>query len=928
MAWEPVGRGTGADSAFYYREAGEGGRWFASPTEIAPGALGNSEAPPGVAAHSDAPPPSAPLALRSSYMAAHPPPEPTGGGTRRRPVTSGEALHNGPSYPPDMTPAVNRLLAAGIDPDAYFTANPIPASGPNRAAYIEGIRTIPPGSEGDATLQDNYRISAAEYELNQLRQKGISTSDAYAYLRAQGLLSSGAVPPDSWNDMGNPPRLGSPPGDRASALHALPHTTSGTPPVERRTTPVSDVTAALVDFGDRPSPASDSLLGRLNASGSTAASRTETVRAATRRLEITNQWLDHATRPTNGTPPGLGYSMEDARGILRSMNMLDARGRPTEFDINTGAHNLFNLSEGTTVGTGSVFNPSGTITPRSPSLASDGAALRLDQPVPAHTGIPDPLTQGAIDYVNSRPHAPSASPVGEGGANPAAPGVAPNPAEGVPASSVPASGPAATGDALLELQDMITWYRDHGRPVPRGLAARANASGINMEGLTVSGTGSGSGSGAVGSGGVGGSSGSGSGSGGSVGGSGSPTGTSPFAPVPASSGPVTLPSTGALGEEVTRMRALGFNDAEIAEYQRQHPGREDAAISGSFRRPDGSAIPSSEANAVRDRTRRDLREGLLNETANGIYEASLAQNVQPPVSRENARLMAEQLYRERAGSGDGDPDLNRMLEVRGSVAEDTHWLAEPGHPDRINGSSGLLRRTAVHEENAFYTAARAARPGAFFGDSANGRTHLRGFLAHDGGRGAAILSDPAAIRAARTHPNPPLGTRLAAYQSMNGDERSAIEGAVRDANPPDTPDFSRLPAAERGRAEVQWQQTQIQHNWTEASATRERAWRVSDRAEDRAHVVEDRDFQAAEAYARDMRNERNQQRRDRQNFLNQMTQQFANSGMQLMQSQIQMMNQLTLQQLQAMNQLNAQLIAQGTPKPFDIVMGMLQGGRR
>jgi len=29
-----------------------------------------------------------------------------------------------------------------------------------------------------------------------------------------------------------------------------------------------------------------------------------------------------------------------------------------------------------------------------------------------------------------------------------------------------------------------------------------------------------------------------------------------------------------------------------------------------------------------------------------------------------------------------------------------------------------------------------------------------------------------------------------------------------------------------------------------------------------------------------------------------------------------------------MNQLTQGLIQQGTPKPFDIVMGMLQGGRR
>lgn len=928
MSWERVGTGSGADASnIYYREVGGTGRWFATGTEIPAASLGNAEAPPGVQAHSDTPPPTAPQTLRDSYAAAHPPPEPSGGGIRRRPVVSGAPLHNGPTFPPDMQPAVTRLTAAGIDPDAYFLANGISTTGPasGRATALSRITDVPATPEGDAELRDTFRIRAAEYELNALRARNIPPADAYAYLRAQGLLGSGAVPPDSWPPNGTPIRLGSPPGDRASALSMLPHetVTTGSPPttVTRRTTAVSDVTAALVDFGDRPSPGSGTMLHSLT--GGTAASRTETVRAATRRLEITNQWMDYATRPTTGTPPGLGYTPEQARGVLQNMvpPLLDASGRPNNgIDVNTMAHQLFNISDGTTVGTAQPFNlppsegASRPFSPRAPSLSAGGAPLRLDQPIPTHTGVPDPLTSGAIAYANAHPASVAGSSPGASGAPVASAG-------GVAmADSVAPAGARVTGDDLLDLQDRVTWYRNNGRPIPASLAAQARMNGIDVSGIPLAnptgGSGAPGGAGSVGS--------PGGGSGG-VGGAGAVAG--PFAPVAAVAGPPTRPASGPLAAEWDRMRAMGFNEAEIAEYQRQHPNREEAAINGSFLRPDGSPIPESERAGVIDRTRADLREGLITESAHGIYEAARAQNIQPPISQENARLMAEQLYRERTGSGDADPTLDRMLGVRSSVAEDVHWLAEPNHPERINGETGLLRRTAVHEENQFYTAARAADTNGYW-RGANGQAHLRGFLARDSGRGAAVLSDPAAIREARTHGTPPLGERLTTYRGMPADERSAIEGAVRSANPPETPDFSRMPAAERGRAEVQWQQTVIQHNWQEAATVRTREWALADHARDRGEAVEDRDMRMAAEYAQNMRNQRFQEKQQRENLAMNMANQFANMGFQMTQEQMRNLNQLTMQQLQAMNQIIAQLLAQGTPKPFDIVMGMLQGGRR
>jgi len=950
MAWTPVGQGSGNDSNnYYYQDANDPNRWFTSSAQVPSGQLTGTAVPSGHTLATGAPPDTAPAALRSSYAAAHPPPEPTGGGTRRRPVTSGEVLHSGPSYPPDLSPAVSRLQSAGIDPDAYFLANPPPASGAARTQYIDGIRNAPAGGEGDAQLRDTFRIRGAEYELNALKQKGVPVDVAYSHLQAQGLLSPGAVPPTSgnWNDLGNPPRLGTPPGDRASALAALPHDT-GSPP--HRTTSPSDVTAALVDFGDRSHPASGSLMSRLSGTGTANA---DTVRTETRRVEITNQWMDYAIRPTTGTPPGLGYTPEQARGVMQNMSppLLDGNGRVTAFDINSASHSLFNIGDGVTITNDRSFNAPTSggappYTPRSPSLTnSNGTPWTLGQPVPSYTGEPNPLTRGAVAYARSPagsaavagpPGAPPGAPVGSPPGNPASP-----PVPGSPAANVAPAGPALTGDALKFMRYQVDYYRSHGRPIPASLAGPARASGIDLSGLTLAGDtnspapGGGTGGATGGSGATGGvDAGTGGGNGAVVTTTG---GSDPFAAVPpAPTGPPTPPATGTpLRGEWDRMIGMGFEPTEVAEYQRQHStpfvsqARSDADINGSFKRPDGSDIPASEVPALRTRVRGEMRDGMINETANGLMATYASQNIQPPLTQANARLMAEQLYRERTSAGDGDASLSQMIGVRTNVAEFVHATGEPGHPERLNGTNppGLLRRAAIHEENAFMADARAADPNGYWNGAA-GQGHLRGFLSRDTGTGAAALNDPAAIREARTHGSPPLASRLAAYRAMPQDQRTAIEGAVTASNPPDTPDFSRIPAANRGQAEVQWQQTVIQHNWQETTTLRGHAWEVERHNVERAERVEDRDMQAADQYATARMGEDFQREQTRTQMMNQMVQNLQNQGFQMMQASVNQIHQLTLQQIQAMMAITQQLIAQGTPKPMDIVMGMLQGGRR
>ncbi|MDL1872559.1 hypothetical protein FBR05_10160 [Deltaproteobacteria bacterium PRO3] len=857
-------------------------------------------------------------------------------------MISTSSLHDGgPNFPPDLTPVVSRLSALGIDPDAYFEAHPPPPSGTNRADYIRSFNTTGPGARDDATIRDDFALGTVDQYLTLYRQKNIPPSEAFADLRARGLISPGTPEPvDTWPTGTGTLRMadlyGGGAEGRQMALSRMPHT--GSPPNAHSSIPTSDLSASLVDLGDRSHPAPGSLRASLNQP--TAAGRREALTAATRRLEITNQWMEYATRPTTGTPPGLGYTREQAQGVLQNMGMLDATGRPTSFDVNTGAHNLFNIPATETVSSTAVFNPSGSITPRAPGIttrAADGSSvftpIRMGGEIPAHTGVPDPLTQGAIDYVRAHPPASSAAgPEGGSVGSPTAtgsgsPGSVTAPVAGAPASSVTPVGPALTGRALRNLEYRVEFFRTSGRPIPASLAATARASGINLDGLTLAaptgpgtaGSGPGVGDPGGGSAGVGGTGGGATG----AGGPGAPTG--PFAPVPAEV-PPTRPASGPLAGEWDRMRTLGFTDAQIAEYQRQHPGRDDAAINGSFLRPDGTEIPASERPALVARVSGEIRTGMIDETARGLYEASRAQNIQPPITMENARLMAEQLYRERAGTGSADPTLDQMLGVRTGVAEDVHWYAEPSNPARFTGDNppGLLIRTAAREENLYYDAIRSADSNGYW-RGANGQAHLRGFISRDGGRGPAIFRDPAALRAARTGGTPPLAERAAAYRAMPADQRTAVEGAVRSANPPDTPDFSRITnPAERGRAEVEWQRAVIGNNWTNAREERNRGWAVADHYRDRGEAVEDRDLRDAEAYAQARMAEDMQ----REQIAANLSQQFMNNGFQVLQEQQRQINQLTLQQLQAMFAINQQLIAQGTPKPFDIVMGMLQGGRR
>ncbi|MCE9624835.1 MAG: hypothetical protein K8R69_05190 [Deltaproteobacteria bacterium] len=946
MTWTPLGRGS--DNNFYYRN---GDQWFSNPTELqdlsgsgsAPGI--NDEATAVAGAHPDAvhtgtmPESSWPSVEgwtrnynSTDGSCAYTRPGASGGPEIRRtfppgnqagvradlatnsgvpPAAPGPApVNEMPVYAPPggfsapqwfmSSPAASRLTAAGIDPAAYFSAtrgDQYGTAGTGRTNYLNGIGNTPAGSSGDADLRNRMATGTADRYLDYYRSQGVEVSVAYNNLRSRGILAEGAATPPDW---GHQTALG--PDD-------VPHTGSGASSVSTVTPQACNGNLAELE----------SMRGA--GLGANPAARTDRVREDTARLNLTNGWVDRmAAQP--------GWTRESARAVLRNMDppLLGTNGRITSFDTNAAAHRLYDVPADTRVDGTHDLPPGSAL--RTPTMG--GIALRPDQPTPPPTpGVT--LSPLAAGFVRARP------PTGPAG-------VAPGGSPGAPVGSPTGTGgfvvgsPAAPGGSA-------TIVGPNGQPItlPPGVAvspeflADLNA-GYGMALATQGAAGAAPGSpGATGSRFV---------STGSA--TGSPPAYSGEGPVtsditPAASG---TPEATALSAEADRMAAVGFSPAEISEYQRQSRnrlGRERSAdeIGHSFTADGGGAIPADQRAGVLTSTRAGMRTYLVQEGADGI------RRMDPSISNEDALLMSEQMYRERSGTGSTgtsgvspDATLDQMLTHRSEVGADLRYAGMAGHPERM---TALRERTNTHEENAFYEAARASVPAgdrAFYGNTPEGRRNLRLYMVSRGGDG--IFNSPSGMRRLRlnaegTGPDSGLGTSLHNFKSGEGAtgsaSRGALEGRLSTAGggSSERPDFASIPGltgAARAQAEVNWLQTQNSQAHDDAVRLRDHTWNLERYGMEVRDRRQDTAVTQAFQYAMDRQHNRDQRELAREQNLNQLTNQFANQGMQLMQSQIQQMNQLTLQQLQAMNQITQGLIQQGTPKPFDIVMGMLQGGRR
>lgn len=924
MTWEALGRGS--DNRHYYRD---GNRWFSSDAAIADHTGTAAGATDDIAsyasAHSDAvhsggvmPESSWPEvsgwtrhynAENGSCSYTRPG---TGGGAEvSRSFTAGQqgavrsdlATNAGvpppapglsspgsrPAYAPPgagasvptwflNTPAYNRLVSAGIDPGAYLHATGGEGrTGGARTTYLNDIASRPPGEAGNAELRNRMAMGTADRWLDYYQAQGVEPSVAYDNLRARGVLSDSATPPARWAER------------RALTPADVPHGPGEGSASSMTTLSPQDCSANLAD------------LENLRSTGlGPAAGRRDRVLDDTARIRMTNDWVDRmAAQP--------GWNRDSARAVLQHTEppMLDANGRVTNFDINTGAHILYDIPESVRVDSthpaeGPRLPPPGSAV-RAPTM--DGVALRPDRATPSVTSgtVYSPLTRAFLAARPTPPPAPSGdgAPTGVGGATGAPiPGAASGPGTiSGPGGAPMALPPGVSGDSAFSSD--FSWFLS---TIPSMIGTGGATSGLPAR-FVSNGTLSASAPPAYG-------------------------GTGPVVAdiSPAASG---TPEATALSSEADRMRALGFNDAEITEYQRQSRnrlGRERTAdeIGATFTAEGGGVIPESQRGAVLSETRAGMRTYMITETANGI------RRLDPNVSPEDAQLMAEQLYRERAGTS-GDASLTQMIEHRGHVADDLRYIGQAGHPERM---TALRERTCVHEENAFYEAARGAvSPGSrtFYANNPAGRTNLRLYMVDRGGDG--VFNSPSAIRRLRTDSG--LGAGLDQFRTGSGAtgsaSRTALESRLSTAGGASAsrPDFSVLPAgAERGRAQVDWQRREIEHGWQETSALRERTWRVEDRDLARAWAVEDRNFGAAMQYAMQLQNQRFQREQQNQQLAMNVANQFAQFGMGELSKASEACRALTQQQLQAMLAINQALIAQGTPKPFDIVMGMLQGGRR
>lgn len=309
-----------------------------------------------------------------------------------------------------------------------------------------------------------------------------------------------------------------------------------------------------------------------------------------------------------------------------------------------------------------------------------------------------------------------------------------------------------------------------------------------------------------------------------------------------------------------------------------------------------------------------------------------------------ADALAAQMYRETTPSVDPDganpPSLAQMWAAHSAVDARIDGL-QPQPPATTLSRTDPSVSPIMASATSYYRGAAterldptfaAANPGHYGGTAAARRTRRASdtnlYLIHNG-----VYDSPAGLRSIARTPRPaagaadPLSGGVTSFTTTLGTGTGAAASPLRRGLEERLGRVSPTGVDTTGWNQQQRQAFEVER-WRRGNTVEDRVAGESMTREGWAHQTHER--LEGERHARGMAamQQYYTEKNNRTQFLNNLTSQFANAGMQLMQSQVQMMNQLTLQQLQAMYQVNAQLIAQGTPKPFDIVMGMLQGGRR
>lgn len=951
MAWEPLG--LGSDNRFYYRN---GDQWASYGSEIpagSDGVISDSEIPgsatrgTGTATMPEGSWPEVAGWTRSVDAATHRATYSRDGVTRTFEAGQQGSVHG------DLATNVPPPVAApgAGDPGSLPYVNPYASSsgeatspfGATLAARVPGaneamVRDLIPRRTGESetdyqarvmgmsptALRDELATGDASRWLTFYRDQGIPPDVAYRDLAARGILAPGLTPPEAGS--AGWPRTGAvrPWHPSGNEREALPHTGAG---VDAHTTrdPV-DIAASQGALGPRTgTPPPGTMRAAFAAPGMTGAAhrtdRIEAVRANTQRIQMTEAWIDHATRPTGGTPPGLGWTRDQAVGALSNTEppiMVNGRPNPA-MSPSDMASRLYTRPEGT------AYDPNNPTagTPISPTYTPRGGGAA--QPVPASGNPPDydPANPPGALAMGMIRHLTRMLPLG----SPSVPPVvgAPVGTVGAPVGGAPVAGPGASAALPADAAALAGGDPAAAAAYNQGLAAW---DATHPGGVGGTGTGTGAGTpppvgpavpGAV-----------------TVGG---PTGGATTAgPVGATSGP---PAPAAeMDRAVADLGRYGITDPQDIAAFRAAYGNASTETLRTVVPPLGAGETPTAARA--SEVRRGLVDGMVHMSGSRLK----ARFGTGQMDDATADALAAQMYREGspAVNPDGDPPPSLAAVWGAHTAVDARIDGlQPQPPATTLSRSDPSVAPIMASATSYYRDAATARldptfaaanPGHYGGTAAARRTRRATdtnlYLVHNG-----VYDSPAGLRSIARTPRPatgaadPLAGGVTSFTTTLGTGTGASASPLRRGLEERLGRVSPTGVDTSGPGWTAQARQQFEvERWRRGNTVEDRVAGENMTREGWAHQTRER--LAGERHAMGMAflNQHFTEKNTRQQFVNNLTSQFANSGMQLMQSQIQMMNQLTLQQLQAMYQVNAQLLAQGTPKPFDIVMGMLQGGRR
>lgn len=945
MAWESLG--LGSDNRFYYRN---GDQWASYGSEIpagSDGVISDSEIPSS--------------ATRGTGTATMPEgswPE-VAGWTRTVDATTHRATYSRDgvtrTFEAGQQGSVHGDLATNVpppvaapgagDPGSLPYVNPYASSsgegtspfGATLAARVPGaneamVRDLIPRRTGESetayqarimgmsptAVRDELATADASRWLTFYRDQGIPPDVAYRDLAARGVLAPGLTPPEAGS--AGWPRTGAvrPWHPSGNEREALPHTGAGGDAHTTRD-PV-DIAASQGALGPRTgTPPPGTMRAAFAAPGMTGAAhrtdRIEAVRANTQRTLLTEGWLDHATRPTGGTPPGLGWTRDQAVAAMSNTEppiMVNGRPNPN-MSPSDMASRLYTRPDG------AAYDPNNPTagTPISPTYVPRGGGAARAVPASGNPPDYDPANPPGALAMGMIRHLTRMLPLGAASVPPVV--AAPGGAVGAPGGSAPVAGPGA-GSALPADAAALAG----GDPAAAAAYNRGLAAWDATHPGGVGGTGTGTGTpppvnpavpGAV-----------------TVGG---PTGgVATAGPVGATSGPPAPPAE--MDRAVADLGRYGITDPQdIAAFRAAYGNASTETLRATVPPLGAGETPTAARSA-------EVRRGLVDGMVHRSGERFRGRFAPGDMDSATADAVTAQMYRDAGVNPDSDPppSLAQVWGAHSTVDTRIDGL-QPTSPATTLSRTDAAVAPLMASATTYYRDQAVTRLGDSFGranptyyrgTTAAGRGHRSTdanlYLIHNG-----VYDSPAGLRGIARTPRPAAGGTDPLDSGV-----SSFSTSLGTGTPPST--FRRNLEERHGRVSPTGVDTSGP-GWTPALRQQfevER-WRRGNTVEDRvagenmtregwAHQTRER--LAGERHAMGMAylNQHFTEKNTQQQFLNNLTSQFANAGMQLMQSQIQMMNQLTLQQLQAMYQINANLIAQGTPKPFDIVMGMLQGGRR